>query len=490
MMELLTVLCLILVVLSMVPTLVSFAQFVMVGLHGIWNHYPKCADYTPRVAFVLPAWNEAEVLGSSIDSLMQIDYPAGAWRICVVDDASTDHTPDVMREKMAQYPGSVFHLRREKGGQGKAHTLNHGIRAILDENWAEAVMIMDADVLFEPLTLRRMVRHLADPEVGGVTAFVKEGSTPANQLSRYIAFEYITAQAAARRAQNVMGVLACMAGGAQLHSRENLLAIGGAIDTTTLAEDTYTTFKTQLAGRRVLIDANAIVWAEEPDSVTALWKQRLRWSRGNLQITAAFRHLWFTRRRLDALGGVPFGLLWFSTALMPLFMILGGVGLVGLYFLWPPWAEKAFTLFWGVTFVIYVSETLFCFAIDPVAGRKCWFEGVFFPGLVSVAMMAVAVSGVKIIGSTDRLSPETWSWGDAAVLLILAWTGISTLAAWLVYRIDRAGAPKWLRNALLVLVGYGPLLCAIAFAAIIAQFRKADLKWDKTIKSGKARIQT
>ncbi|HEX7198784.1 MAG TPA: glycosyltransferase family 2 protein, partial [Dongiaceae bacterium] len=264
----------------------------------------------------------------------------------------------------------------------------------------------------------------------------------------------------------------------------------GAIDTSTLAEDTYTTFKTQLAGRRVLIDANAIVWAEEPDSVTALWKQRLRWSRGNLQITAAFRHLWFTRGRLDTLGGVPFGLLWFSVALMPLFMILGAVGLVGLCFLWPPWAAKAFTLFWGVTFVIYVFETLFCFAIDPVAGRKCWFEGVFFPGLVSVAMMAVAVSGVKIIGSTDRLSPETWSWGDAAVLLILAWTGISTLAAWLVYRIDRAGAPKWLRNALLVLVGYGPLLCAIAFAAIIAQFRKADLKWDKTIKSGKAKIQT
>jgi len=31
-------------------------------------------------------------------------------------------------------------------------------------------------------------------------------------LSRFIAFEYITAQAAARRAQNVMGGLACMAG--------------------------------------------------------------------------------------------------------------------------------------------------------------------------------------------------------------------------------------------------------------------------------------
>src|SRR4051794_41020928 len=163
MIDLLTGLCLFLIVLGMVPTLAAVAQFLVIGRHGLRNHYSKCRDYTPHVAFVLPAWNEADVLGSSIDSLMSIDYPSGAWRIYVVDDASTDHTPDVMREKMAQYPGSVFHLRREKGGQGKAHTLNHGIAIILEEGWAEAVMIMDADVLFEPLTLRRMVRHLADP---------------------------------------------------------------------------------------------------------------------------------------------------------------------------------------------------------------------------------------------------------------------------------------------------------------------------------------
>src|SRR4029079_9203395 len=129
----------------------------------------------------------------------------------------------------------------------------------------------------EKLTLRRMVRHLADPRIGGVTAYVKEGSTPSSLLTRFIGFEYITAQAAARRSQNVMGGLACMAGGAQLHSRANLIDIGGAIDTTTLAEDTFTTFRPQLRGGQALMDANAIVWAEEPDSLAALWKQRLRW---------------------------------------------------------------------------------------------------------------------------------------------------------------------------------------------------------------------
>ena len=114
----------------------------------------------------------------------------------------------------------------------------------------QALLIMDADVIYEPDSLRMMTRHLADSRVGAVTAYIKEGSRPGNYLTRFIGFEYITAQAAARRAQNVLGAVACLAGGAQLHSRANLEAIGGRIDTTSLAEDTFTTFKTQMAGHR------------------------------------------------------------------------------------------------------------------------------------------------------------------------------------------------------------------------------------------------
>ena len=130
-----------------------------------------------------------------------------------------------------------------------------------------------------------MTRHLADPGVGAVTAYIKEGSRPGNYLTRFIGYEYITAQAAARRSQNVLGAVACLAGGAQLHSRANIEALGGRIDTSTLAEDTVTTFRTQLRGRRVIFEPHAVVWAEEPGTINGLWKQRLRWARGNLQVT-------------------------------------------------------------------------------------------------------------------------------------------------------------------------------------------------------------
>ena len=239
-----------LVMLAAVPLLVADYQFLLAGLHFRRLHYAKCAPYLPRVAVVIPAWNEAAVIGTSVDRLMHLDYPLSALRIFVVDDASTDATPEVVAARAAEYPGNVVHLRRDRGGEGKAATLNHGLDQVLADDWAQAILIIDADVIYEPVSLRRMTRHLADPEVGSVTAYIKEGSRPGNYMTRFIGYEYIVASAAARRSQEVLGAIACLAGGAQLHSRENLEALGGRVDTGTLAEDTVTTFQTQLGGRR------------------------------------------------------------------------------------------------------------------------------------------------------------------------------------------------------------------------------------------------
>ena len=140
-------------------------------------------------------------------------------------------------------------------------------------------------------------------------------------MNRFISFEYISAQAGARRAQNVLGAQACLAGGAQLLRRESFEAIGGEIDTSSLAEDTFTTFNVQLAGGRVVFEPHAIVWAEEPRDIAGLWKQRLRWGRGNVQVTLRYRRFWL-RRSAGRLGGVSFALIWFSVFLMPALMVL------------------------------------------------------------------------------------------------------------------------------------------------------------------------
>ncbi len=51
--------------------------------------------------------------------------------------------------------------------------------------------------------------------------------------------------------------------------------------------------------------------------------------------------------------------------------------------------------------------------------------------------------------------------------------------------LERREAPGWLVRSVLYLAGYGPFLCAVTFGAYIKEFVGADMKWDKTVKTGK-----
>ena len=455
-----------------IPLIAGCYQFALAGLHRFRRRSTGVLEHRPNVAVVVPAWNEALVIGRTIDTLMKLEYPQERLRIYVVDDASTDETPDVVLAKAAEYEGSVFHLRRAKGGEGKAHTLNHGLRTIRAEGWYEAVLVIDADVIFTARSLRRMVPHLADPSVGAVTAYIKEGSRPGNFMNRFIAYEYIGAQAGARRAQNVLGAQACLAGGAQLLRRESLEAIGGEIDTSSLAEDTFTTFNVQLAGKRVVFEPHAIVWAEEPKDIAGLWKQRLRWGRGNVQVTLRYRNTWFHRGK-GKLGGISFALIWFSVFLMPALMVLSSASLVTLFLLDRDLSIDAFRSLWALNLVTYAFVTLSAFAQDGETARRSWREAVAFPGLISLAIIVVTTADSLLDALPDWL-----------LLFAYVWLSASMLAAFLLRRLERVPYAGRLAPLLLYVVGYGPLLCAVTAAAYVAELRHAEMRWEKTEKTG------
>ncbi|MFJ6409853.1 glycosyltransferase [Streptomyces hydrogenans] len=477
------------VFLGAVPLVVAVVQFLLVGLQRFRHLYEDRPPYLPRTAVLIPAWNEAPVLASSVEGLLRMRYPRDRLRVVVVDDASTDATPEVMGELMARHPGQVVHLRREDGGQGKAHTLNHGLAHVLGDDWAEAVLVMDADVVFDRDALLRMTRHLADPGVGAVTAYIKEGSgRQGNYLTRSIAFEYITAQAAARRAQNVLGVVACLAGGAQLHDRESLEAIGGRIDTSTLAEDTVTTFETQLTGRRVVFDGYATVLAEEPGDLTGLWKQRLRWARGNLQVTHRYRHLWFRpwkRREGHRLGSVLFGLIWYSLLATPVLLTVCSASLLFLYFTDSDRSWQLFHWLWLVNLVCYLLILLLSAAVDPGTFRRCLREALLYPGLVSTCVLVVTALPAVFQPLLERAGLSAADGSPQPLMaLVYVWLGLALPLAWAAKLLSGTRL-RFLAPVLLTLVGYGSLLSACLVAAWVQERLKAELTWDKTEKTGK-----
>jgi len=479
--------CLVLALSGLIPVVAAAATFVVIPFHAWVNHYKKAAPYLPRVAIIVPAWNEGAVIGASVDRLMKLDYPREALRIYVVDDASTDDTPIVVRGRAEQYPGNVFLLRREQGGQGKAHTLNHGIAKVLEDDWMEALLIMDADVIYLPDSLRRMTRHLADPEVGAVSAYIREGSTERNYLTKFVGVEYVLSQPAARRAQNVLGAQACLAGGAQLHTRENLLAIGGRIDTSSLAEDTITTFETQLLGKKVVFEPHAHVLAEEPNRVDALWKQRLRWARGNVTVTARYAKVWFRPSRVHHLGGISFGIVWFSLWLLPLIMIVSSVGLAGLLFLQDELATGVFRILWISAALSYLFVLILGAQTDGSTTKHTIGHVLLFPGIVNMLVMVTALFPPVMLVWLPGLFGVTLSGATlfAITLAVYIWIPFSMVFAWLARKSEKVRAGRWLAPALIYLAGYGSLLCAITFDSYLKELAGTEAKWDKTEKVGR-----
>ena len=482
----LTAIFLLLVLVAAIPILSNSFQLLVVPFHAWRNHYALARPFTPRVAVIVPAWNEGNVIAASIERLMTLDYPEDCLRVYVVDDASTDDTPDVVLAKSELYPGRVIHLRRQVGGEGKAHTLNHGIGIVLGDDWMQATLIMDADVIYARDSLRKMTRHLADPDVGSVTAYIREGSADKTYLTRFIGIEYVLAQLAARRAQNVLGAMACLAGGAQLHSRENLEDLG-RMDTTTLAEDTVTTIETQLRGRRAVFEPHAVVLAEEPRSVEGLWKQRARWARGNFQVTARYRHLWFHPRRHRQLGSLSFGVQWFSVLLLPLAMVIAPIGFVGLFFLDEPLAQLMFRSMWIGAACLYAFTVAFGLQLDPGISRTSWREAIAFPGLISLAVMVTAF----FPGLVETEVPEALGvqvsegYRTSSTLFIYLWISLTMVIAWLVKNFEHTTLGRWVTPVAIYVIGYGPVLCAVTVDAFFKELRHADAHWEKTEKIGR-----
>jgi cellulose synthase/poly-beta-1,6-N-acetylglucosamine synthase-like glycosyltransferase len=351
----------------------------------------------------------------------------------------------------------------------------------------EALLIMDADVIYLPTSLRRMTRHLADPEVGAVSAYIREGSQDRNYLTKFIGVEYVLSQPASRRAQNVLGAQACLAGGAQLHTRENLVAIGGQIDTSSLAEDTITTFETQLHGRRVVFEPHAEVLAEEPREIDGLWKQRLRWARGNATVTSRYRRVWFRPSRTHHLGGVMFGLEWFSLWLLPVIMVVSSIGLIGLLFLQSEFATTVFRILWISAALAYIFVLILGSLTDTRTSRRAIGHILLFPGIINMLVMLTALFPPLMLVWLPGLLGVTLNGTSLFVLTlcIYIWVPVSMVVAWLARTVEKTKAGRWLAPTLVYLAGYGSLLCAITFDSYVKELRGAEARWDKTEKVGR-----
>ncbi len=241
----------------------------------------QIAAYRPRVAVLIPAYNEEKVVERTIQGALDSDYPN--LRVIVIDDGSKDRTLEIVRRAFAaeEAAGRVLVLTKPNGG--KAEALNFGLEHIGD---AELFVGIDADTIIAPDAIARLVPHFLNPKVAAVAGNAKVGNR-VNLWTRWQALEYITSQNFERRALNTMGAVSVVPGAIGAWRVEAVREAGG-YHVDTVAEDADLTMALLRNGYRVEYEDMALAFTEAPTSANALMRQRFRWSFGILQ--AVFKH--------------------------------------------------------------------------------------------------------------------------------------------------------------------------------------------------------
>jgi len=227
----------------------------------------------PWATVLIPAHNEAEVITGTLQAACRIDYPH--YEVVVVDDGSTDDT--AKRVALFLDSGRV-RLVRKLVNEGKALALNDALPLVN----GEIILTLDADASPDPLILRRIVPHFRSARVAAVTGNPRVRNLE-TFLARLQAIEFSSIVSLLRRSQRIWGRVVTVSGVVAAFRKSAVLDVGG-FSPNMPTEDIELTWKLQKRFYDVRYEARAIVWMTVPTSFKGLFKQRLRWARGLMQV--------------------------------------------------------------------------------------------------------------------------------------------------------------------------------------------------------------
>jgi cellulose synthase/poly-beta-1,6-N-acetylglucosamine synthase-like glycosyltransferase/peptidoglycan/xylan/chitin deacetylase (PgdA/CDA1 family)/spore germination protein YaaH len=261
------------------------SRLIIIGLFAIIDRFRKRKNfagpnYAPRVAVLIPAYNEEKVIVRTIRSVLMSNYKN--IRVVVIDDGSSDKT---YQESIDAYPAEIASGRLTvltKPNGGKADALNYALEHIDEDIYVG----IDADGVIAHDAIGNLVCHFANPQIGAVAGNAKVGNR-VNLWTRWQALEYITSQNFERRALDLFDVVMVVPGAIGAW-RTSAVKAGNGYHTNTVAEDADLTMNLLEQGYSVIYEDRALAFTEAPVDMDGLMRQRFRWSFGILQ--AIFKH--------------------------------------------------------------------------------------------------------------------------------------------------------------------------------------------------------
>lgn len=267
-------------------------QFFYVAVALLKRKKFTCRNENHRIAVLIAARNEENVIGQLLDSIhAQKNYPMDHVDIYVGADNCTDDTARVARER-----GAIVFERHDTVHVGKGYVLNEMLKRIKHpgRKHYDAYLVLDADNILDPNFISEIEKvYSSGYEI--VTCYRNSKNYGDNWISAGYALWFLRESRYLNGARYTIGSSCAVSGTGFAFTREILDRIG-SWHFFLLTEDIEFTIDNVVHGEKIGYCREAVLYDEQPTDFRQSWRQRLRWSRGYLQV--------FGRYGLDLMKGM------------------------------------------------------------------------------------------------------------------------------------------------------------------------------------------
>lgn len=296
----------------MMDQLTSLISVILILLHGsllyillFVKEKKTSSRFSPEISVLIPAHNEEKIIGKAIEALLNDNYP-NKKEIIILNDGSTDNTRKIVSKYSKKYPPlRLINLKH----RGKSGAINVGIK----KSKYDILVILDADSIVKKDSLKEIVKPLKNKKVGGVAGCIR-AIRDKNPLTWFQDFEYVISSGW-RYICTKINANSILPGFSAF--RKEALLKAGVFSSETLTEDFDIVFNMKKMGYETRTSRAVVIFTDVPRNFKSLIKQRIRWSRGTIQVLKKhFKFLLSGKAEMIAVYSVPTQFYWYVHGLV------------------------------------------------------------------------------------------------------------------------------------------------------------------------------
>ena len=222
----------------------------------------------PKISFVVTALNSEKTIGECLTSIFELDYPPEFIEVIVIDAVSRDATLQIAEK----YSAKIF----SKPLNAPA-AYNYALKIAA----FDILAFVDADARLEKDWLKKLVPHLVDSDIAGVSGNIETWNAN-NPWARSIGYDIKTRYS---RIKNFTGRVATMN---LLLKRRVLEEVGGFDEGFPSQYDTELGFRISQLGYRIAFERTATCYHFNRPTVRAYFKQQLQYGKNTVRLY--FKH--------------------------------------------------------------------------------------------------------------------------------------------------------------------------------------------------------